>query len=255
MSGELIFYISADVNSTFALCFWFAVKLYLNYKFASVETLIVVLMSIMIMISHISAISAPLAAASNAVDAASIFFTIIDAPKPIITGAKDDEVSLDADIVLSEVNFAYPSRHDTRVLNGFSLQIPPSKVTAIVGPSGSGKSTTMALIQRWYELGGVDPVINYLRNGTVKIGDKNLNEIDLHWWRSQIGFVQQEPFLFNDTIFKNVEYGLVGTKWENAAEEVKKDMVFEACKEAYANEFIQILPQVHSSYQLIISDN
>jgi ATP-binding cassette subfamily B (MDR/TAP) protein 1 len=56
--------------------------------------------------------------------------------------------------------------------------------------------------------------------------------------------VQQEPFLFNDTIFKNVEYGLVGTEWENAPYETKRQLVEQACKEAYADEFIAILPDV-----------
>ncbi|KAH7349022.1 ABC multidrug transporter-like protein [Pyrenochaeta sp. MPI-SDFR-AT-0127] len=235
------------IYATFALCFWFAMKLYLMHDFANVETLVVVLMSIMTMISHISAVSVPLTAASTAVNAATIFFTIIDAPISVSTSPQVNGVSLSADIVFEDVNFAYPSRHDVRVLNGLRMRIPSGKTTAIVGPSGSGKSTTVALIERWYELGGTDPIVNYLRNGTVKIGEKNLNEIDLRWWRSQIGFVQQEPFLFNDTIFKNVEYGLVGTKWERAPESVKRDMVIKACQEAYADDFITLLPQGYST--------
>lgn len=201
-------------------------------------------MSIMTMLAHINAVSAPLTAASNAFNAASIFFSIIDAPKPKTTGIKGAEVALDEDVSLENINFAYPTRHDVRILNGLTLRIPAGKMTAIVGPSGSGKSTIVALIQRWYELGGSDPIANYLRNGNIRIGDRNLNEIDLHWWRAQIGFVQQEPFLFNDTILKNVEYGLVGTEWEDASEEMKKGLVARACKEAYADEFIRMLPAV-----------
>lgn len=56
--------------------------------------------------------------------------------------------------------------------------------------------------------------------------------------------MQQEPFLFNDTIFKNVEYGLIGTEWENESEERKKELVEKACKEAFADEFITRLPDV-----------
>lgn len=71
-----------------------------------------------------------------------------------------------------------------------------------------------------------------------------MHEIDLKWWRSQIGFVQQEPFLFNNTIFKNVEYGLIGTEWEHETEERKKELVKQACEEAFADEFITRLPEV-----------
>lgn len=71
-----------------------------------------------------------------------------------------------------------------------------------------------------------------------------MHEIDLTWWRSQIGLVQQEPFLFNDTIYKNVEYGLIGTKWENASKKKRIQLVKYACKEAFADEFIKRLPEV-----------
>ena len=131
-----------------------------------------------------------------------------------------------------------------RILHELSLRIPAGKTTAIIGPSASGKSTIAALVLRWYELGGADDIAKHSRNGTIKIGDRNLNEIDLHWWRTQIGIVQQEPFLFNMTIFQNVEYGLVGTRWENASEQMKKEMVLAACKEAFADEFIRMLPEV-----------
>ncbi|KAK7184542.1 ABC transporter transmembrane region [Paraphaeosphaeria sporulosa] len=79
--------------------------------------------------------------------------------------------------------------------------------------------------------------------GTVRIGNIDLLQVDLKWWRSQIGLVQQEPFLFNDTLFNNVAFGLCGTKWQDLTKEEKMKMVKEACKEAYADEFIDRLPQ------------
>ncbi|KAK4226957.1 P-loop containing nucleoside triphosphate hydrolase protein [Podospora fimiseda] len=78
--------------------------------------------------------------------------------------------------------------------------------------------------------------------GKIATCGKELRDIDIKWWRSQIGFVQQEPFLFNDTIFKNVLAGLIGTQWENEPEEVKRELVKEACKESFADEFIDRLP-------------
>lgn len=70
--------------------------------------------------------------------------------------------------------------------------------------------------------------------------------MDLKWWRSQIGLVQQEPFLFDDTIEKNIEYGLVGTQWEDEDPDRKAARVLEACREAFADEFIARLPDVSS---------
>ncbi|KAF1361318.1 ABC multidrug transporter-like protein [Lizonia empirigonia] len=206
-----------------------------------------VLMSIMTMLAHISSISVPLTAATNAMTAASVFFTIIDAPKPCTSGIQGNAVDMGADIIMENINFAYPTRHDVRILDGLNLRVLAGKKTAIVGPSGSGKSTTVALIQRWYELGEADPIASYLRNGIIKIGETGLRDIDLFWWRSQIGIVQQDLFLFDDTIFHNVAFGLTGTKWEHAPKTIKEQMVIKACKEAYAHEFICMLPEGYST--------
>jgi ABC-type multidrug transport system fused ATPase/permease subunit len=78
--------------------------------------------------------------------------------------------------------------------------------------------------------------------GSISTCGKQLEELDIKWWRSQIGLVQQEPFLFNDTIFNNVAAGLIGTQWENEPDEVKRELVKEACAESFADEFIDRLP-------------
>ena len=201
----------------------------------------------MTVLAHISSISVPLTAVFNALTAAAVFFTIIDAPKPVSSGISGETVNMEADIVMQDVNFAYPTRHQVKILDGLSLTIASGKRTAIVGPSGSGKSTLVALIERWYELGEADPIANYLRNGTIKIGPTMLKEIDLLWWRSQIGIVQQDLFLFDDTVLNNIAFGLTGTAWEFASPKVKERLVIQACKEAYAHEFICLLPKVRVS--------
>ncbi|KAK3337195.1 P-loop containing nucleoside triphosphate hydrolase protein [Cercophora scortea] len=78
--------------------------------------------------------------------------------------------------------------------------------------------------------------------GSISTCGHQLDDIDVKWWRSQIGLVQQEPFLFNDSIFNNVCHGLIGTQWENEPEEVKRALVKEACVESFADEFIDRLP-------------
>ncbi|EUC27241.1 hypothetical protein COCCADRAFT_41971 [Bipolaris zeicola 26-R-13] len=79
--------------------------------------------------------------------------------------------------------------------------------------------------------------------GRIKIGDTDIRQIDLKWWRAQIGLVQQEPFLFNDTLYNNVASGLNGTSYDGLSEEEKKRMVEDACREACAEEFILKLPE------------
>lgn len=78
--------------------------------------------------------------------------------------------------------------------------------------------------------------------GSISTCGHELDKIDLKWWRSQIGLVQQEPFLFNDTIFKNVAHGLIGSAFEHESAERQRELVIEACREAFADEFIDRLP-------------
>ncbi|KAI1816680.1 ABC transporter-like protein [Poronia punctata] len=244
-----------SVYSTFALAFWFAVRLLMNGEIDNVGTTIIVLMCVMMLAMGVGNIAAPISAAARSAGAARILFNGIDAPRPVTTGLKHPQVSATGDIVLWNVNFTYPTRPNLKVLDNLRLVIPAGKVTAIVGPSGSGKSTIVALVQRWYELDGDNGdrrLILHFRNGSVTVGGHKLTDLHLKWWRSQIGLVQQEPFLFNQTIFENVAAGLIGTEWEDATMSVKEDMVREACKEAFADEFISRLPD---GYETPVGDS
>ena len=84
--------------------------------------------------------------------------------------------------------------------------------------------------------------------GSISSCGHPLQDMELRWWRSQIGLVQQEPFLFNETIYSNVSKGLIGSQWENESEEVKRGLVKEACVEAFADEFIDKLPMVRQAH-------
>lgn len=88
--------------------------------------------------------------------------------------------------------------------------------------------------------------------GSIETSGHQLDNIELRWWRSQIGLVQQEPFLFNDTIYKNVAYGLTGSEFENVSEERKRQLVIDACKESFADEFIDRLPD---GYETMVGDS
>lgn len=207
--------------------------------------------------------------------AACEFFTIIDMPKFRNGSATLQNTS--HDIIFDNVSFAYPSRPDHTILDSLSLCIRSGQNTALVGPSGSGKSTLVGLLERWYSLGDQhvvhhapggssnshayveepkqDDIVEHdgprqlgeaksKASGTIVIGGYNLEELDAKWWRSQIGLVQQEPFLFNDTIYENVAHGLIGSQWESEPVEEKRRLVETACHEAFAHEFISRLPEV-----------
>ena len=92
-----------------------------------------------------------------------------------------------------------------------------------------------------------DEVVNLqntiLQNsGQVYYGPHNIETLDRKWWRSQIGLVQQEPVLFNEPIYENVAKGLIGSLWEQEPYDSKVKLVKEACREAFADDFIMRLP-------------
>lgn len=230
----------------------------------------------MMVVFSLERTSNPLLAVGKATVAACQFFTVIDAPLPYKGHLTAPQVSSTDDIIFEDVTFAYPSRPHVKILDHLNLTIEAGKLTAIVGPSGSGKSTIVGLIERWYTLKEQYTVAKAVEQkkkkkkkageesgddeageatpeetgppiklqGRISTSGHSVDDVDLKWWRSQIGLVQQEPFLFNDTIFKNVANGLVGSEWEMETEEKKRELVKEACKEAFADEFIDKLPDV-----------
>lgn len=184
---------------------------------------------------------------TKAVSASGSFFSIIDSERKPVDGMR---VSSRSDIIFSDVTFAYPTRPEVSVLKSFSVCFQRGKVTALVGPSGSGKSTIVALLERWYDLeihspsDEKDGAVKPTATGSIEVSGHNINQLDLKWWRTQIGLVQQEPFLFHDTVYNNVCFGLIGSEWDGESEQVKRKLVIEACKEAFADEFVQRLPFV-----------
>ena len=82
----------------------------------------------------------------------------------------------------------------------------------------------------------------FQNSGRISVGEHNIEDLERKWWRTQIGLVQQEPFLFNETIYENIGRGLVGSLREEEPPEMRRLLVEEACKEAFADEFIRRLP-------------
>lgn len=126
-------------------------------------------------------------------------------------------------IVLKDLEFSYPSRPESKAINGINLEIPSNKTTALVGPSGGGKSTLFELILRFY-----DPT-----SGSISISGINLKDLKLEDLRSLIGFVPQQPILFSGTLRENIAYGKPNASFEE---------IQTAAENAYVTEFLNQLP-------------
>lgn len=111
------------------------------------------------------------------------------------SGIKVDD--LHGDIVFDNVKFGYPSRSDSQVFDGMNLRIGKGENVCLVGPSGSGKSTISQLLLRFY-----DP-----QAGSIVINNHDIRDLNLNFYRSELGYVQQEPLLFSGTIRDNITFG------------------------------------------------
>ncbi|MFO8234396.1 MAG: peptidase domain-containing ABC transporter [Bacteroidales bacterium] len=128
-----------------------------------------------------------------------------------------------ADININSLYFQYEGPHSPYVLEDVNLKIPENKVTAVVGVSGSGKTTLIKLL-----LGFYPPV-----EGSVKVGDIQLENISNRMWRDKCGVVMQDGFIFSDTIASNIAV---------SDETVDKERLLHAVKTANIQEHIESLP-------------
>ena len=132
------------------------------------------------------------------------------------------EVPYDADIEIKNLSYRYLGS-DIPVLKDLNLTIPANKVTAIVGTSGSGKTTLMKLLLKFYEP----------EKGEITIGNAHLRNISQKAWRSNIGAVMQEGFIFSDTIANNIAIGV---------DKIDKQRLLYAADVANIKEYISELP-------------
>lgn len=132
-------------------------------------------------------------------------------------------------IVYKNVSFAYNS---TPVLTDISIEIEKGKTVAFVGRSGSGKTTLVDLLPRFYEVTG----------GQINIDGIDLRDLKLKDLRNLIGYVNQEPILFNDSFYNNIAFGM---------ENVTEAEIINAAKIANAHDFIMA---TENGYQTTIGD-
>ena len=168
----------------------------------------------------------------SAAGATERLFQILDE----VPGIKDPEhpkaLPAGASIRFENVEFAYPSRADDRVLHDVDFTIKEGELVALVGRSGAGKSTLTALVQRFY-----DPVL-----GRVLVNGVDVKELKLSELRKAMATVAQEPVLFSGTLEENIAYARPGASLDD---------VKQAAREAHAHDFIQEFPQ---GYQTLVGE-
>lgn len=134
---------------------------------------------------------------------------------------------LHGEVRFDQVQFYY--RPDVPVLNGVSALVAAGERIALVGMSGAGKSTCLKLLMRFYDVTG----------GAISIDGKDIRDLPLAYLRQQIGFVQQEPFLFNGTVRDNLLYG------DLQADQTRLES---AARVARAHDFIAALPEGYETW-------
>ena len=118
-------------------------------------------------------------------------------------------------ISVENVTFAYDG--DLDVLQDVSLEVAPGETIAVVGPSGGGKTTLCQLIPRFYEV----------TSGAIRIDGMDIRDVTQKSLHKNIGIVQQDVFLFADTIFENIRYGKPDATEEEVVEAAKKAEIYE----------------------------
>ena len=129
-------------------------------------------------------------------------------------------------VVFKNVNFSFDKTK--KVLHDVNFEIQPGEIVGIVGTTGSGKSTLINLLMRYYD--------NY--EGTILVDGVDIRNMDIQHYRGSIGYVQQEPMMFSDTIYNNIAYG---------DPEAPPEAVMHAADVANAHDFIIMQPDAYDS--------
>ena len=158
------------------------------------------------------------------ITAANSVFGMIDAKPEVDTGTTSIDRAT-GHLKFENVGFKYSDDDQQRVLKDIDFEIEPGKRIALVGASGSGKSTITSLILRFYSP----------QEGRITLDGHDLEDIKLKDLRNQFSLVSQETTLFDDTIARNIMYGMLDLH--------DKERLNQAIKAAHVDEFLNDLPQ------------
>jgi len=132
-------------------------------------------------------------------------------------------------LTLENISFYYPSRPETAAIDSLSIALKAGSSIALVGSSGAGKSTLVDLILRFYDV----------QSGVIRFDGVDIRELEPKALRSHIALVPQQPVLFSTTVLENIRYG---------QPDASDEAVREAAHAAYADEFIDALPEGYNSF-------
>ena len=233
ISGALIFFFLFSMNS---LGLWYAAMLISDKsinsntgKLFSAGDLVVCLISIRMASSGLSGFGPASKALSEACFASLDFFYFLNNKKNDETNPNSDKITMKKDtmnlngnLCFKSVNFSYTLGKES--LKDITMEMKPGKKIAIIGESGSGKTTIFNILERFYE--------SY--TGEITLDDVEIRKIrPIEEYRKLIGYVQQEPILFNTSIKRNI---IFGRDYLNITDQQIED----ACKLAYADQFINL---------------
>ena len=136
--------------------------------------------------------------------------------KPEITSVNGEKTALKGNISFKNVNFRYPDT-GIQAIKNISFEVKSGEFLAIIGRTGSGKSSIANLLMRMYDAD----------DGQILLDGKTIEKLDLQHFREQIGFVPQEVFLFSETIYNNIAFGMTETKPGQVETAAKNAAVFE----------------------------
>jgi len=162
----------------------------------------------------------------SAMASAERIMDILEAEPEHDFGKGNTNADMGGRIEFKHVNFSFD--RTKKVLKDVNLVIEPGDIVGIVGTTGSGKSTLVNLLLRYYD--------HY--EGEITVGGVDIRSIDMQYYRSCIGYVQQEPMMFHDTIYNNIAYG---------NEAFSTDEIINAADIANAHEFIVRQPDGYDS--------
>tara|TARA_B100000767_G_scaffold32986_1_gene28161 strand:+ start:1930 stop:3747 length:1818 start_codon:yes stop_codon:yes gene_type:complete len=157
-------------------------------------------------------------------------FKVLDTDEKITDLGENLLEFMNGTISFNDVDFSY--KPDERVLNGLTFDIKAGKMLALVGRTGAGKTSVISVLNRFYEI----------QKGKITIDGINIDDVQLANLRKNIALVQQEVFLFSDSILNNI------TLFNS---EISRDKIIASAKEIGVHKFIESLP---NNYDYVVGE-